>query len=117
MHAENLYGQWVCTHCPNGSTVQKRALVNSRSGRTSRPGDPRPNPQGAGADRPYLLLSNQEEDTNCTLRRETYEERHARLLCGMRSLRSDQPRARTVYRAVGVYPTVRTTTIERYDWR
>ena len=36
---------------------------------------------------------------------------------GMRSLRSDQPRARTVYCAVGVYPTVRTTTIERYDWR
>ena len=25
MHAENLYGQWVCTHCPNGATVQKRA--------------------------------------------------------------------------------------------
>ena len=34
-------------------------LVNSRSGRTSRPGDPRPNPQGAGTDRPYFLLSNQ----------------------------------------------------------
>ena len=46
-------------------------LVNSRSGRTSRPGDPRPNPQGAGADRPYLLLPKREEDTNCTLRRET----------------------------------------------
>ena len=25
MYAENLYGQWVCTHCPNGATVQKRA--------------------------------------------------------------------------------------------
>ena len=32
---------------------------------------------------------------------------------GMRSLRSDQPRARTVYCAVGVYPTVRTLTIIR----
>ena len=25
MHAENVYGQGVCTHCPNGATVQKRA--------------------------------------------------------------------------------------------
>ena len=36
---------------------------------------------------------------------------------GMRSLRSDQPRARTVYCAVGVYPAVRTPTITSYDWR
>ena len=34
-------------------------LVNSRSGRTSQPGDPSPNPQGAGTDQPYFLLSNQ----------------------------------------------------------
>ena len=39
-------------------------LVTSRSGRTSRPGDPRPNPQGARTDRPYLLLSNQGATTN-----------------------------------------------------
>ena len=25
MYAENFYGQWVCTHCPNGATAQKRA--------------------------------------------------------------------------------------------
>ena len=24
-HGENLHGQWSCTHCPNGATVQKRA--------------------------------------------------------------------------------------------
>ena len=24
-YAENLHGQWVCTHCLNGATVQKRA--------------------------------------------------------------------------------------------
>ena len=35
---------------------------------------------------------------------------------GMRSLRSDQPRARTVYCAVGVYPTVRNLTISN-NWR
>ena len=34
---------------------------------------------------------------------------------GMRSLRSDQPRARTVYCAVGVYPAVRTPTISCYE--
>ena len=56
-------GQRVCTHCPNGATVQKRAArgtfniigqrngvwppacVISSSGRTSRPGDPRSNPR------------------------------------------------------------------------
>ena len=54
-------------------------LVTSRSGRTSWPGDHRPNPQGARADRPYLLLSKREEDTNCTLRRETCKDRRARL--------------------------------------
>ena len=41
-------------------------------------GDPRSNPQGAGADRPYLLLSTREKDTNGTLRRETCEDRHTR---------------------------------------
>ena len=96
MYAENLYGQWVCTHCPNGATGSRRyiniigqrnavwppACVTSRSGRTSRPGDPCPNPQGAGADRPYLLLSKREKDTNSTPRRETCEDRHARLPCG-----------------------------------
>ena len=73
--------RWVCTHCPNGATVQKRAArgtstllargagcgpacVTSRLGRTSGPGDPRPNPQGAGTDRPHLLLSNQGATTN-----------------------------------------------------
>ena len=39
-------------------------LVNSRSGRTSRLGDPRPNPPGAGTDRPYFLLSNQSVPSN-----------------------------------------------------
>ena len=52
------------------------ACVTSRSGRTSWPGDPRPNPQGAGADRPYLLLSKRERATNSTLRRETCEDKH-----------------------------------------
>ena len=37
------------------------ACVISSSGRTSWPGDPRPNPQGAGADRPYLSLSIKEK--------------------------------------------------------
>ena len=95
MYAENLHGQWVCTHCPNGATVQKRAargtstllargrgvaarLVISRSGRTSRPGDPRPNPQGAGADWPYLLLSTCACANNSTLRRETCKDKRAR---------------------------------------
>ena len=35
--------------------------------------------KAAGADRPYLLLSTREEDTNCTVRRETWEDRRARL--------------------------------------
>ena len=35
-------------------------LVNSRSGRTSRPGDPRPDPQGAGcSDSDVALLTEQ----------------------------------------------------------
>ena len=57
-------------------------LVNSRSGRTSRPGDPRPNPQHAGADLPYLLLSMCAFSTNNTLRRETCEGKCARPPCG-----------------------------------
>ena len=86
------------------------ACVTSRSGRTSRPGDPCPNPQGAGADRPRCLLSMCAGATNSTPRRETCEDRHARLPCG--DARSDQPRAWTVCCAVGVYPIVRTTTIK-----
>ena len=46
----------------NGGVAAR--LVNSRSGRTSRPGDPRPNPQGAGTDWPYFLLSNQSVPSN-----------------------------------------------------
>ena len=45
----NLIGQ------RNG--VWPSACVTSRSGRASRSGDPCPNPQGAGTDGPYLLLS------------------------------------------------------------
>ena len=37
------------------------ACVISSSGRTSRLGDPRSNPDGAGADRPFLLLSIREK--------------------------------------------------------
>ena len=71
---EPCTGSGVCTHSPNGAesarlwTVQQHTvwpeergvaarLVTSSSGRTSRPGDPRPNPQGAGTDRPCCLLS------------------------------------------------------------
>ena len=58
-------GCGVCTRNPNGAeserlwTVQHvdARLVTSSSGRTSRPGDPRPNPQGSGTDRPCCLLS------------------------------------------------------------
>ena len=92
------------------------ACVISSSGRTSRPGDPRPNPQGAGTDRPCCLLS-----TACqpTAPYGVRPERTGTPGCraGMRSLRSDQPRARTAYCAVGVYPAVRTPTITSYDWR
>ena len=86
-------------------------LVTSRSGRASRPGDPRPNPQGARADLPYLLLSTCACANNSTPRRETCKDKRARPP-RMRSLRSDQPRARTVYCAVGVYPTVRNLAIK-----
>ena len=53
-------------YCPEQRGVAAH-LVTSRSGRTSRPGDPR----GAGTDWPYLLLSNQSATTNqplCGLR-------------------------------------------------
>ena len=62
LHPEPLYRsgqQGVHQHCwpeERGAAVR---LVTSRSGCTSRPGDPRPNPQGA--DRPYLLLSIREK--------------------------------------------------------
>ena len=92
-------GCGVCTHSPNGAesarmwTVQQHTvwpeergvaarLVTSSSGRTSRPGDPRPNPEGAGTDRPCCLLSTACLSTNSTLQRETCEDRHARLPCG-----------------------------------
>ena len=92
-------GCGVCTHSPNDAesarlwTVQQHTvwpeergvaarLVTSSSGRTSRPGDPRPNPQGAGTDGPCCLLSTACLSTNSTLRRETCEDRHARLPCG-----------------------------------
>ena len=58
------------------------ACVTSSSGRTSRPGDPRSNPQGAGTDRPCCLLSTACLKTNSTLQREICEDRHARLPCG-----------------------------------
>ena len=101
MYAVSLYGQWVCTHSlPKGShcaeagsdryiniIVQRNgvwppACVTSSSGRTSQQGDPRSNPQGAGADRPCCLLSTACLKTNSTTRRETCEDRHARLPCG-----------------------------------
>ena len=131
MYAENFYGQWVCTHCPNGAqsarmwTVQQHTdwpeergvaarLETSRSGRTSRPGDPRPN-HSRRRSRPVVLLA-----VHCVSEKPTasYGVRPAETgapgcRAGMRSLRSDQPRARTVYCAVGVYPTVRTLTIMR----
>ena len=96
MHAESLYVQWGLhrlpkwSHCTEAgskryiSVIGQRngvwppACVISSSGRTSRPGDPRPNPQGAGADRPYLLLSKREEDTNSTPQRETCKDRRVR---------------------------------------
>ena len=79
MHAENLLRavglhplpKW--SHCTEAGSkryiniigqrngVWPPACVISSSGRTSRPGDPRPNPQGAGADRPYLSLSIREK--------------------------------------------------------
>ena len=70
-------------------------LVTSRSGRTSRLGDPRPNPQGAGTDRPYLLLP------------------RGRLPCGDAIPEVwSEPAASAVYRAVRVYPTARNLTIK-----
>ena len=58
------------------------ACVTSSSGRTSRPGEPRSNPQGAGTDRPCCLLSTACLKTNSTILRETCEDRRARLPCG-----------------------------------
>ena len=78
MHAENflravgLHPLPKWSHCTEAGSkgyiniigprngVWPPACVISSSGRTTRPGDPRPNPQGAGADRPYLLLSKRE---------------------------------------------------------
>ena len=99
------------------NAVWPPACVISSSGRTSRPGDPRPNPQGARTDLPCLLLSKRKVPPTAP-----YGVRPARTgtpgcRAVTRSLRSDQPRARTVYCAVGVCPTVRTTTISCYDWR
>ena len=75
----NIIGKW------NG--VWPPACVTLRSGRTSQPGDPRPNPQGAGADRPYLLLSTRD----CGMRPARTGAPGCR--AGTRSLRSDQPRS------------------------
>ena len=46
------------------NVVWPRACVTSRWRRTSRPGDPCPNLQGAGTDRPCLLLSIRVRTTN-----------------------------------------------------
>ena len=70
------------------------ACVTSLSGRASWPGDPGTNPQGAGADRPYLLLSTKGRRTPTAPHgvrpaRTGTPGRHAET----RSLRSDQPRS------------------------
>ena len=52
MYAENLYGQWVCTHSPNGAgsarwwTVQQHTVWREERGVAAR----------AGTDRPCCLL-------------------------------------------------------------
>ena len=79
--ARFFLGEVAQHYWPEERRVAAR-LVTSRLGRTSRPGDPCPNPQGAGADRPYLSLYKKISATNCTPRRETCEDRHARLPCG-----------------------------------
>ena len=83
------------------------ACVISSSGRTSRPGDP------------AVPLAVHKGEVPPTAPYGVRPERTGTPGCraGMRSLRSDQPRARTAYCAVGVYPAVRTPTITSYDWR
>ena len=80
--SQHVCGQYSSTQSGQRNGVWPPACVTSRLGRTSRPGDPRPNPQGAGTDQPCCLLSTACLSTNSTLRRETCEDRHARLPCG-----------------------------------
>ena len=93
MYADNFYGQWSAPQMePLYEPGSKRYINNTghRNGvwppacvtSRSRSGDPPPNPQGAGADGSYLSLSMCACATNSTLRRETCEDRHARLPCG-----------------------------------
>ena len=86
----------VCTHSPQGAvsarlwTVQQHTVWPEERGVAARLcdlafgtyfslGDPWPNPQGAGTDRPCCLLPTACPKTNSTLRRETWEGRHASL--------------------------------------
>ena len=113
---ENLYGQWVCTHCPNGATVQKRAARGTSTLLARGTGDVHPGRVILARSAVPLAVQERELPTA------PYGVRPARTgtpgcRAGMRSLRSDQPRARTVHFAVGFDPTVRITTVSRYDWR
>ena len=130
MYAENCYGQWVCTHCPNGAqsarmwTVQQhtdwpggrgvgrplglprvRDVLPGRGGlyRTTKA----PEPTGRAACCPLRVC---QPTAPYGVRLATTSVPGCR--AGVRSLRSDQPRARTVYCAVGVYPAVRKSTIK-----
>ena len=80
--SQHVCGQYSSTQTGQRNGVWPPAWTASRSGRTSRPGDPRSNPQGAGTDRPRCLLPTACLKTNSTIRRETCEDRHARLPCG-----------------------------------
>ena len=129
MYAENFYGQWVCTHCPNGAQGQHVCgqYSSTQSGQRNGVWPPACDlkfgtyfPAGGSSpessrrrSRPAVLLA-----VHCVSEKPTasYGVRPAETgapgcRAGMRSLRSDQPRARTAYCAVRVYPAVRTPTI------
>ena len=134
MYAKNFYGQWVCTHCPNGAQGQHvcgqysstqsgpvggvwAALLDCLAFGTYFPAGVALTEPPRRRSRPAVLLA-----VHCVSEKPTasYGVRPAETgapgcRAGMRSLRSDQPRARTAYCAVGVYPAVRTPTITSYD--
>ena len=124
MYAENLYEQWVCTRFPSGA-LYRRGTARGTSTLLAR-GTERGRPLAAFGDvlPGWVILTRilRRNRQAIPLAVHPYGVRLARTSApgcraGMRSLRSDQPRARMVFCAVGVHSTERTTTITCYDWR